>query len=70
MEGKAGGHVGGLFGEMQSGEGSGGVSGNVGIVGEMHGHAAGYSCVVGRGLEKGGELVVGLNWLGKKVKAG
>jgi hypothetical protein len=55
---------------MQSGEGSGGVSGNVGIVGEMHGHAAGYSCVVGRGLEKGGELVVGLNWLGKKVKAG
>jgi hypothetical protein len=26
--------------------------------------------VVGYGLEEGGELVVGLDWLGKKVKAG
>jgi hypothetical protein len=61
--------VGELFGEI-GGEGSDGVSGDVGIGGKIHGHAAGNGWVVGDGLEEDGELVVGGNWLGKKFKVG
>ena len=39
-------HVGELFGEI-GGEGSDGVSGDVGIGGKIHGHAAGNGWVVG-----------------------
>jgi len=61
--------VGELFGEV-GGEGSDGVSSDVGIGGKIQGHTAGDGWVVGNGLEEDGELIVGLDGLGKKFKVG
>ena len=61
--------MGKLFGEV-GGEGSDGVSGYFRIGGKIHGHAAVDGWVVGDGLEEDGELIVGLDGLGKEIKVG
>ena len=46
------------------------MSVDVGIGGKIHGHAAGDGWVVGNGLEEDGELIVGLDGLGKEIEVG